>query len=289
MLSASQILPHPSLAEFVRSFTLCAHSSANVNIGFPLYAHHETTIGFFLGDTSIQISNQTSKAVTKSKSNVFLFGLSTSCKEAMASNGDYRTFTIEFEPNGFFKMSGVPANEIADNNFSASEVMGNGINRLYHRLLHATNEKEMVALANRFIISTLKRRKKTYANDGITKISPFLLANSTMTTISQYACDANMSLRNFERRFIEQVGTSPKSYCRLLRFNAAFNFKLSNPGKCWADIADVFGYYDSMHLVKEFKQFTNFSPAMLLDDNPGFITNSCYKVYPTVPDLFLHQ
>jgi AraC-like DNA-binding protein len=284
MLTTSLLLPHPALSDFINSYTLCIHNALNVNMSFPLYAHHETTIGFFLGNTSLKIKNHTTKVVTESTNKVFLFGLSTNCKEAMASRGNYNTFTIEFKPNGFNKMFGISANEITDNNFPACKVIGNGVIQLYEQLLNAKSAKQMVTFTDKFLISILKRKKRTYANEGITKISSFLLANTTITNISQYAYHANMSLRNFERRFLEQIGTTPKSYCRLLRFNSALNHKISNPKKSWADIADVFSYYDTMHLIKEFKQFTNSSPTMLLDDNPYFISNSCYKVHHTFTD-----
>lgn len=284
MLTTSLILPHPALNDFINSYTLCTHKSLNVNMTFPLYAHHETSIGFFLGDTSLQIKNYTTKVVTESTSKVFLFGLSTNCKEAMASTGNYTTFTIEFKANGFSKMFGISANEITDNNFPANEVIGSGVTHLYEQLLHTKSAQQMVAFADKFLINTINRKKSTYINEGITKISSYLLTNTTITNISQYAYHANMSLRNFERRFVEQVGTSPKLYCRLLRFNSALNFKISNPKKNWAEIADVFSYYDTMHLIKEFKQFTNSSPTMLLDDNPDFISNSCYKIQPTFKD-----
>ncbi len=39
----------------------------------------------------------------------------------------------------------------------------------------------------------------------------------------------------------------------------------------WTDIAYESGYYDTMHLIKEFKQFANASPAALFDENSDFM------------------
>jgi AraC-like DNA-binding protein len=38
----------------------------------------------------------------------------------------------------------------------------------------------------------------------------------------------------------------------------------------WTDIAYDCGYYDVMHLIKEFKQFANASPATVFNENPSF-------------------
>jgi hypothetical protein len=39
----------------------------------------------------------------------------------------------------------------------------------------------------------------------------------------------------------------------------------------WADIAYLNSYYDTMHLIKKFKQFANACPAALFHENPDFI------------------
>lgn len=148
----------------------------------------------------------------------------------MTFEGNYNTFIIEFKPNGFYKMFGIPASEICNNTFPANEVIGNGTEHLYEQLLHAAGAPEMVLYAEKFLLGFLNRQKAVYINEGITKISYQLLTNLS-SNISQYALGANMSLRNFERRFEEQVGTSPKLFCRLLRFNTAIKFKMTHPEK----------------------------------------------------------
>ena len=79
-----------------------------------------------------------------------------------------------------------------------------------------------------------------------------------------------MSIRNFERRFIEQIGVPPKEYYRLVRFNNALITKLKYPQKNWTSIAYEFGYYDQMHMIKEFRQFANLNPSHLLQLNTDF-------------------
>ena len=247
---------------------------------FPLYANHETSLGFFLGDTAIKIKNHNIINETKS-SKVFLFGLSTSYKGTMTSQGNYHTFTIEFKPNGFNKLFGIPASKICNSTFPANEVIGNAAGHFYEQLLHASGIQEMTLFADIFLIGFLNRQKAMYIHNGITRISNLLLTTLN-TNISQYASQANMSMRNFERRFVEQVGTSPKLFCRLLRFNAAMKFKMSDPKKGMSEIAYECGYYDSMHMIKEFKQFSNASPTALFNENPGILNGGCYKVFPTL-------
>ena len=76
-----------------------------------------------------------------------------------------------------------------------------------------------------------------------------------------------MSVRTFERRFIEQVGISPKLYSKLLRFNDASLMKSMHPEKSWTSIAYECNYYDQMHLIKDFKQFSGYTPTEFFIEN----------------------
>lgn len=282
MLTAYSILPHPVLNDIIHNYTVCKSGGDNINMTFPLYANHATSLGFFIGDTAIQIKNPNIKNETESIGKVLLLGLSICYKGTMTFQGNYHTFTIEFKPNGFYKVFGIPANEICNNIFPANEVIGNSVEHFYKQLINAWGAQEMALFADIFLVGCLNKQKRSYVNDGITKIFHHLSINWNTTNIAQYAYQANMSLRNFERRFGEQVGTSPKQYFRLIRFTRALKFKMTHPGKSWTDVAYEYGYYDNMHMIKEFKQFSHASPTALFKKNPGILNRSCYKVFPAV-------
>lgn len=282
MLTSSVILPQPALQPFVQQYIVCQSDLSNVHISFPLYARHETSIGFFLGDTSIQVTEHATTKINQVQQRFFLFGLSTHCKETMASVGNYKTFTIQFKPTGFTNIFGIPSTEIRDNFFSANEVLGNPVSHFYHQLLHIADAKQMAAAADTFLMSAISHQKQVLSNNSIAAMSQHLVTGKNIN-IASCAYHANMSLRNFERRFKEQVGIAPKLFSRLLRFNASFQLKISNPAISWANVACEFGYADTLHLIKEFKQFTNASPAVILHNNPEFVETNCYKVRQLSP------
>ncbi len=77
-----------------------------------------------------------------------------------------------------------------------------------------------------------------------------------MVSLDALALNANMSFRNFERRFTDEVGTPPKLYARITRFYNALENKMLHPNKRWLDIANENGYYDQAHFIKEVKAFS---------------------------------
>jgi transcriptional regulator GlxA family with amidase domain len=92
------------------------------------------------------------------------------------------------------------------------------------------------------------------------------LTNPTAFSLDWLACQANMSPRQFQRKFHERIGLSPKLYSRISRFWKAFEYKEKNPSSDWLSIALQFGYSDYYHLSKDFKQFAHVTPNILIEE-----------------------
>lgn len=82
--------------------------------------------------------------------------------------------------------------------------------------------------------------------------------------IAALASRVGLSPRQFERRFIQQVGIRPKTFARIARFEAALETKARFATKSWTDVAHQFGYYDQMHMVHDFREFTDKTPTETL-------------------------
>jgi transcriptional regulator GlxA family with amidase domain len=68
-------------------------------------------------------------------------------------------------------------------------------------------------------------------------------------------------MRQFERRFIQQVGMRPKLFARIARFESALESRARSVTRSWTDVAHEFGYFDQMHLVHDFAEFTGQTPT----------------------------
>lgn len=273
MVDTLTINPHPILSDCVNNYSLGKFEYIDACLAFPWFAHHDTSLAFFFADRPIQVLNANPLNEGTSTSEICLFGALTHYNGTLTFEGKFNTFLIEFKPNGFNKVFRVPAIEICNNALPANDVIGNSVKYLYEQLLHVSDLQEMAHLADKFLIDFINKQKSKVCNEGITRISNQLLLTGN-ANVAQYACQANMSMRNFERRFMEQVGTSPKLFCRLLRFQATINCKIVNPKKSWTEIANECGYFDTMHMIKDFKQFANASPAAIFSGSPWFIEQS---------------
>lgn len=100
--------------------------------------------------------------------------------------------------------------------------------------------------------------------DAVAAAANRLFASHGAQGVSAMATASGLSTRQFERRFLAQVGVPPKLYARIIRFNAALDDKLRWPSRAWSRVASDQDYYDQMHLVHDCRAFTGESPSRFL-------------------------
>jgi AraC-like DNA-binding protein len=83
-------------------------------------------------------------------------------------------------------------------------------------------------------------------------------------SVLDVAREAGLSRRRFAQLFREQVGVTPKLYCRLHRFQDVLRQIALGAPVDWADLALAGGYCDQAHLANEFRSFSGISPGSYL-------------------------
>jgi transcriptional regulator GlxA family with amidase domain len=73
-----------------------------------------------------------------------------------------------------------------------------------------------------------------------------------------------MSARCFIEAFRNEVGMTPKAYCRVRRFQQIIRQAWGQREVDWAAVAGSCGYYDQAHFIHDFKQFCGLTPSVYL-------------------------
>jgi len=94
------------------------------------------------------------------------------------------------------------------------------------------------------------------------------IARAGRVTVDKLAAGAGISSRQLERRFLSEVGIGPKLLCRILRFQHVFRAVDRHAGS-WAAVAADCGYFDQSHLIRDFQQFAQQTPAVLFAQPDG--------------------
>ena len=79
--------------------------------------------------------------------------------------------------------------------------------------------------------------------------------------VSACARSIGVSERRLSQVFREQVGLSPKLWCRIQRFQSATRALHRGADMPWAQLAIACGYYDQAHFANDFKAFSGIDPT----------------------------
>lgn len=267
-ITTSEIAPSAILAPFVRCYSYREFNTKGLQLIKPWHASHEMSMAFFFKAKPLQLTDRQTGKILKGGNYGDVIGLGTQYNGEMLFNGCYAFFEIYFRPNGFNRIFRFPSNEITNHIIHDDEIFDPGVKIFFEQLCAAKGLIEMGSMADAYLLTYFKKQKSGNYKEGFTVISNLILKNEGTINIEQLAYDMNMSKRNFERRFAEQIGTSPKLFCCITRFNHAFDLKLKNPKSSWTSIAYECGYFDQVHLDKDFKRFAGNVPSIFLKQTP---------------------
>jgi AraC-like DNA-binding protein len=203
---------------------------------------------------------------------VTVVGPQTHARAGLSVCGHIDNFTIHFQPSGFNRLFGIPMTELTDAAYDAYAVIGPEIPRLENELGDIPGFAERIQLIEERLIRMLGCHGTL---DAVATAANSLFASNGIHRVSAMATDSALSPRQFERRFLAQVGVPPKLYARIIRFNAALDHKLRWPSRAWSRIANDHDFYDQMHLVHDCRAFTGESPSRFvahLEGVPEFHT-----------------
>lgn len=171
---------------------------------------------------------------------------------------------VNFKAGALEKLCGVPGYAILNQTVEASDIFGQEINVLKQRLLHAKSHFEIMNFIDGFFLKKLNHMR---AENAFDLALAALVHHHGNVNISLLAHQAALSVRQFERKSLQYVGMSPKLFAKLTRFSYAYMIKENNPQLFWTDIAYYSGYYDQMHLIRDFKLFLGCNPTYAFGEN----------------------
>lgn len=113
------------------------------------------------------------------------------------------------------------------------------------------------------LISALSHSKDQGANVVRHAVSEINRSHGDIR-VRDLAANCNLSERQLERLFLEEVGLTPKLYARIQRFRSVLNHledPADNGRPKLADVAALFGYSDQSHLARDFRDFAHALPS----------------------------
>jgi AraC-like DNA-binding protein len=177
---------------------------------------------------------------------------------------EYLMFNVQLQPGALFKLLRIPMTELINKNLDAELLLGQEIRDINDQLANTFTYDGIFHIVEGFLIKKIQNVKENF--HPVDKIGQMILENPFDFNLDYLANQACLSPSQLERRFMQQVGVTPKFFTRMCRFQEAFKLKKRFPNLSWLDIAWQTSYTDYQHLVKDCKQFTSTTPNLLMQE-----------------------
>ena len=154
--------------------------------------------------------------------------------------------------------------DLADCFVDVESLWGGKGREISRQVLEAAGLEARIALIERFLTEMLNRyqRPEPWLDAAVEK----LLYGYHRVRCSEVSRELFISDRQFQRKFKDATGVSPKTFQCLARFESVVKRLLLNRQTEYLPVALDNGYYDQPHFLKDFKRHVGEYPAAFLQD-----------------------
>jgi len=233
----------------------------------PIAAHSAPCLDFTFGNTiAVKSGTALLHQVTWP---VAVIGSLTRHRVHLEMHGRVENLTIMFEPGALYRLLPAQAAEVTDQDYDTRGVFGRGLESLHAQLAELATFEDRASAVDSYLLRLLPAQSP---RRDVTMTARALHVHDGCLRISGMADQAGLSVREFERRFLAQIGVTPKRYSRIVRFESALKRKNRFPHTRWTDIAHQLGYHDQMHMLHDFKELAGATPSNAAPEHDMYVS-----------------
>lgn len=167
-------------------------------------------------------------------------------------------FGVYLFPYTLPALFGIPAIEMTNGMADLRSLLGIKGTELEEKVMTAKSNHERIGVLSSFFMDKLKSAGNH--ESAIFSSVRFMMQSKGLIKVKDVADEFCLSERQFERKFKENIGLTPKIFSRVVRFGTAFQEYNNREAKTLTQIAHDCGYYDQAHFIRDFKLFSGFNP-----------------------------
>ncbi len=200
----------------------------------------------------------------------------TEVPQAFISGQSIRNYTLHLEgkigmvgmvlkPATLYHFLGIPMYEFTEERVALDLVLPQKAAQIISKIKSANLPKEKILVLKNLANELYENRN--FGTEQIRYAANTILDQKGDININSLMDKLYMSRRKFERKFLEEVGVSPKSYAKIRRFGYTCSLMA---GKRKVNLTQTLyrgGYYDQSHFIKDFKYFSGRTPKFYVENN----------------------
>ncbi len=174
------------------------------------------------------------------------------------NTGISKIFAIKLQPWALSELYNISMHEITNKVINIPKDVLDTLNPIKEVATSTISFNDKVLRIENWLISTNQLVNNELSKEK--KALDLIIKNRGRDSLKKIQTLTGVSERKLERYFKLNIGLSPKSFSRIIRFSNIFKL-IQEDNIDWADIAYLSGFYDQSHFIKNFKEFTGEHPS----------------------------
>ena len=177
------------------------------------------------------------------------------------SNGGLRLAGVKLDPRALRALIGTPLGEFRDTTVACADLEVAALSELEQRVANLRSVDQLTSVFDQFFLRRMT--DELSEENAISHLLERIHATRGSQSILTWARDHRVDPRTLERRFVAQMGMTPKQFARIERFKHSYHrLGTRQPGECRTYLDH---YYDESHFSREFRHFLGISPVTWLN------------------------
>lgn len=178
-------------------------------------------------------------------------------------SGELNIFGVSFFPVGIYPLLKTPLSEYANQTIDFNAEVRGFDSMLEHRLNPHGAASEQAAVLEELLSQVIDVQSIPDKN-ALGLIRAFKSSRDTQT-VGSFCAEHGISQRRLERIFQKYIGTAPKSFKRIHRFQTIVNQLLKKVDE-FTPLAYEHGFFDQAHFINDFKSLAGSSPKRFVEE-----------------------
>ena len=252
-MQQTHIAPHESVALFVKDIMIFEDEGATNRTALSFYADGYPGIMFQQTENGLYVLPH-----DKRMPSLFLYGQTIQPVE-LVMEGSYCLICFQLYPfviNSFFNLK---AKDINDDCYDLMQLEEFDVSKIICLLNDETRIEKRVMLISDLLYRIFEARREQL-DYKLQQAIQLIINNNGNLNINALIKTLKVNERTFERRFITQVGISPKQFSQIIQFQSSLNQLTDRDYDKLTDIVYNNGFADQSHFIRVFKAFTGKTP-----------------------------
>ena len=166
---------------------------------------------------------------------------------------------IRLQPAGARLLLGLPMHELTDVRIDLAQIWTHESGQLIEAVACEDDIAGRLHVVEQFLLRKIvgvHNKSDAAIMHGV----GMLQATGGHLSVDALAVGCGLSARQLERRFLNEVGISPRLLASIFRFRRVFDLLEQEPSGRWVSAAIGAGYFDQAHMIRDFKRFAGQQP-----------------------------